>query len=471
MYKMRREKVEGSISVFLAVTLTLILSFCMVLIESARENTMLLKADVVFNAGVQSVLAKFHTALWEEYDLLYLDCGYGTGSASYGLVKSHLEGYIHKNLEFQNKGWLGLDYAGAKITDVLLATDYNGKDFYMQAIHVAKSSIGVTYMEQVLSWFKQIESTYSTGDFLKSEARSVTESIDNVNGTEIEVEEAVWGTDIHGNFILLEDAEYEVVDIANPLEKILSANILLQQVIEDYSTISDINVASQELASHRSLAMGTMQNTGEKDSFGNKILFCKYVMDHFACYVKQKKSDTRALHCELEYLIGGKSSDRQNLEIVTAELLLIREIDNYLLLLQDEAKQLEAHGIAAAAASLVPWLEPVVYQALLIYWAYEESVQDVQALFRGETVPLVKSLPLEGVSEFSLGYEEYLLLLLLMQGKETLVMRSMDVIEVSLREEDASFQMDACIGQACLVGEFYDKYNKKYMISKEIRYY
>ena len=49
-------------------------------------------------------------------------------------------------------------------------------------------------------------------------------------------------------------------------------------------------------------------------------------------------------------------------------------------------------------------------------------------------------------------------------------MRSMDVIELSIREEDVSFQMDACIGQACFVGEFYDRYNKKYMISKEIRY-
>ena len=58
-----------------------------------------------------------------------------------------------------------------------------------------------------------------------------------------------------------------------------------------------------------------------------------------------------------------------------------------------------------------------------------------------------------------------------MQSKENLVMRSMDVIELSIREEDVSFQMDACIGQACFVGEFYDRYNKKYMISKEIRYY
>ena len=470
MYKMYREKAEGSISVFFAMTLTLMLSFCMVLIESARENTMLLKADVVFNAGVQSVMSEFHTALWEAYDLLYLDCSYGTGSASYGLVKSRLEGYINKNLEFQNEGWLGLDYAGAKITDVLLATDYGGIDFYMQAINVARASIGVTYVEQILSWFEQVESTYSMGNFLQSEATDVTASIDDVNGTEIEVKEAVWGTDIRGNPILLEDAAYEVVDIENPLEQILSANILLQQVIEDYSTISDINVDSHELASHRTLAVGTMQYIGEEDSFGNKLLFGKYVMDHFVCYGKQKNSDTKKLNCEMEYLIGGKSSDKQNLEIVTAELLLIREIDNYLLLLQDEAKQLEAHGLATAAASLVPWMEPVVYQALLIYWAYEESVQDVQALFRGETVPLVKSLPLEGAREFSLGYEEYLLLLLLMQSRENLVMRSMDVIELFIREEDASFQMDACIGRVCLNGEFYDKYNKKYMISKEIRY-
>lgn len=228
MYNMFREKEDASISVFLAVSITLILSFCMVLVESARENTMLLKADVVFDAGVQSVMAEFYAPLWEQYDLLYVDCSYDAVYPDYELIKSHLAEYINENLKFGNKGWLGLDYNGTGLTDVLLATDFNGKDFYLQAVHSAKASIAVSYVEQVISWFEQVEATYNMGDFLQSEAANLDLTIKNTNGMEIEVKEAVWGEDIDGNPILLEDAEYEVVDIMNPLDQILSGNVLLR---------------------------------------------------------------------------------------------------------------------------------------------------------------------------------------------------------------------------------------------------
>ena len=100
---MLREKVNGSISVFLAVSVTLVLSFCMVLIESARENTLLLKADIIFDAGLKSVMAEYSVPLWEKYDLLYVDCRYGSDRADFELVKSHLAKYINKNLEYENR--------------------------------------------------------------------------------------------------------------------------------------------------------------------------------------------------------------------------------------------------------------------------------------------------------------------------------------------------------------------------------
>ena len=416
---------------------------------------MLLKADVIFDAGVQSIMAEYSIPLWEQFDLLYVDSSYGTESADYELVKSHLAGYIGKNLEFGNRGWLGLDYAGAKITDILLATDFNGLDFYLQAVDVVKASVGVPYIEQMLTWFDRIDSTQNMGDFLESEAADIDKIIEDTNGTQVEVKEAV----------------YEEVDIENPLDKILSGNILLRQVIDDYSFVSSENVEAHELASHRPLAMGTIQEMREEGSFLDKAFFCKYVTDHFACYRELRQNESEALQCELEYLIGGKSCDAQNLEIVTAKLLLIRQIDNYLLLLQDGAKKVEAHEIATAVtAALVPWMEPVIYQALLIYWAYEESVQDLQALFKGESVPLAKSLPLNASDNVSLSYEEYLFLLLLMQDREHLVMRSIDIIEFSLRKEDTGFRMDACIGQAHFIGEFYDRYDKRYTISGKIQY-
>ena len=84
MYRMRRCEVSGSISIFLALTITVMLSFCMVLIESARENAMLLKADMIFDTGVRSLMAEYHQKLWEDYDLFYVDCSYGSSVPDYG---------------------------------------------------------------------------------------------------------------------------------------------------------------------------------------------------------------------------------------------------------------------------------------------------------------------------------------------------------------------------------------------------
>ena len=468
---MYKKEIEGSISVFLALTITLMLSFCMVLIESARENTLLLKAKIIFDTGIQCLLAEYHQRLWEEYDLFYVDCSYGTEEPSYDLVKSHLGEFVKKNIEMDTRGWLGLDYEGAKITDVLLATDFEGKDFYIQAIEVAEDSVAIPYIEQLLGWFEKVEATYDIGEKLHEDRKEMTDEIENVNGTEVAVKEAVWGEDREGNLILLEEAEYEVVNIENPLEKILSGNILLRQIVSDVSDISGAAIEIDSLASHRKLAEGTVADFQDSNGLWNKALFCKYAMDHFACYLEEVNAGN-GIKYELEYLVGGRSSDNQNMEVVVAELLAIREIDNYLSLMQDEVRMLEAHELAVAiSAALVPWMEPVIYQALLLYWAYEDSVQDLQRLFQGEKIPIVKSLPIDVISEFLLGYEEYLLLLLLFQSPKNLAMRSIDIIELDLRRTQTLFRMDACISHAFLEGCFVDIYNKKYSTSRELEYY
>ena len=464
-------RVNGSISVFLALTITMLLSFCMVLIESARENTLLLKADIVFDTGVKSLLAEYHTVLWEEYDLFYVDCSYGTQLPDYGLVKNHLQKYVDKNFEYDFGSWLSLDYEGAQITDVLLATDFQGEDFYLQAVEAAEASVGIPYIEQALKWLEQVEANAAVGESMREDKQEASSAIEEANGTEVEVKEAVWGTGKAGQPILLEEAEYEVVDIDNPLDRLLSANILLQQVVEDSSNISSVSVDVNSLASHRNLSAGTVTDSMDADGLWNKVLFCKYVIDHFECYTDDMDEEQTGLRCELEYLIGGRASDAQNLEIVVAELLAIREIDNYLTILQDEERQLSAHSIAAVAASLVPWLEPVVYHAVLLYWAYEDSVADLQRLFRGENIPLVKSLPVDAITDFTLGYEEYLMLLLLLQSRENLAMRSIDMIELFVREKQSSFRMDACISSAVFTGTFWDIYDKKYTITKKLQYY
>ena len=471
MYRMSRREVRGSISIFLALTITIMLSFCMVLIESARENAMLLKADLVFDTGMRCLMAEYHQKLWEEYDLLYVDCSYGSSVPGYGKVKSHLQFYIEENLKYDTSGWFSLKYQESRMSEVLLATDTGCSDFYRQAVEAAEASVGISYIEQALSWLEQVESTRYVSEFIESDSRKTEEAIEGVNGTVVEVKEAVWGVDRKGQAVLLEDAEYETVDISNPLDQILSGNILLKQVVGEFSDISSNRIDISALASNRNLVVGSNDDSDSTNGIWKKALFCKYVLDHFDSFMDRNSSAEDGLVYPLEYLIGGRPADAQNMEIVAAELLVIREIDNYLKLLQDEVKCAEADAIGAAAASLVPWVGPIVTQGVLIYWAYEESVADLQKLFRGEEVPLIKSAGEEFFYENSLKYEDYLYLLLLMQGRDELTIRAMDMIEADIREEQSDFRMDACIGYAAFSGVFVDIYGKKYTITNKMKYY
>lgn len=480
------KRAEASVSVFLAMTITMVLSFCMVLIESARERAMLLKADIVFDTSVNCIMAEYHRMLWEEYDLFYVDAGYGGTMPNYDLVKEHLAEYVEKNLKYDGSGWLSLGYEGAAMSEVCLATDNEGADFYTQAIAAAEAMSGVSYIEQILEWLGQVQENNIFSSGIESEKESLSGRIEDVNGTEVEVKEAVWGKDKEGKPIMLEEAEYEKVDIHNPLDDILPQNLLLMQIVEDAGQISKGSVNLEDLASNRSLAAGvskerTRSENGVK-SLWNKAFFCKYARDHFPSYGDEAVStdwqpetvatatNNTSLTYELEYLIGGKESDRDNLEAVAARILAWREADNYLCLLNNEARQLEAHAIAAASANIAVWMEPVVYQALLLYWAYEDSIQDLKVLFSGGKIPLLKFVSLEEGNGIRLNYEEHLLILLLLQDMQTLTMRSIDLIELSVRENWRHFRMDGCISLATLEGCFRDIYHKRYYVKKQLKY-
>ena len=108
---------------------------------------------------------------------------------------------------------------------------------------------------------------------------------------------------------------------------------------------------------------------------------------------KTRKREAVSLAYEAEYILEGKSSDKENLESFLMKLFLVRMALNYVYLMGDSAKQAEVSALAVAVttALLIPEAAEVLKQLILLAWAAGESVVDIRALLSGSRTALMKT--------------------------------------------------------------------------------
>ena len=237
---------------------------------------------------------------------------------------------------------------------------------------------------------------------------------------------------------------------------------ILELVLPPGREISTRTVSKDTMVSGRQLQQGMEMPDGvtADSSYTSGVLFQQYLMNHLGNYTDPSKE---SLAYQMEYVFGGRDNDIDNLKSVASKLLFIREGVNFACLMADNVKRTEAQALAAAIASgfLVPPAAVVIESALLLCWAFAESVLDVRELFAGGKIPLVKtsadwqislsnlSSLMEGLdsmrknNEHGLSYEDYLQVLILPVSKEKKVMRAMDMIEDAIRKKGrANFYME-----------------------------
>ncbi len=234
------------------------------------------------------------------------------------------------------------------------------------------------------------------------------------------------------------------------------------------SDVSELSLDTSELPSKTAAgsASGTDEDSGSSsvaDSTTEKVLYSEYVMTHFGNAVNPL-SDT-ALEYETEYILKGKSTDKENLSAVCSEIIAIRTGCNLISILKDSVKKNEAYALASAIAGFtgMPVLVKAVQLVIISVWALAESITDMKALLAGEKVPVIKSasewnLSVSGLKNFSsnevsytscksgLDYESYLQVLLLKQKKSNQTLRSMDMVQANMCKNEAeSFRIENCI--------------------------
>ncbi len=151
---------------------------------------------------------------------------------------------------------------------------------------------------------------------------------------------------------------------------------------------------------------------------------------------------------EAEYIFGGKMSDEENEKNVESALKKLRFTLNVAHIYADAEKRT---AVTAMAQAVMPGIAASAAQALIASaWAFAEADNDVELLWQGYKVPLIKdksswAINLENAVEDNFripvkpdvnkGYDygQYLQMLLFFQDENLKIARILDLIQINMR--------------------------------------
>lgn len=473
-----KRRVSGYLTICLALTLGVLVTLCLTMIEGIRLNTLQMEALCMADIGMDSAMAEYHRELFRRFNLLAIDSSYGTNAAGRDRVRGRLEYYLAQNASSHAReklggvsdlffrDLLGLSFQETQVEGVMFLTDGEGEAFRRAAIKALQDDLGIVALREVLGWMETVKEYHLDARDVEAEKREVDEAIASYRGKEID----------NG------DEGKEVLEFEDPT--VVIENRKKQGILS-------LTLGGQELSGKRldqSNLLLQRERDGkmlkgnlplpEKDGIQRmteKIEFSEYLMRYMGCFTD--RAENSSLDYELEYVLIGKDADADNLKGVLNKLLAMREAANVAYLFSDREKQGEAE-LAALAISVVllsPELKDLFQTALLLGWAYAESVYDLKILLEGGRIPLIKTAKnwhydLAGIlldiwdeiwdveqarkEQEGLNYEDYLRILLLGMQEKEMTMRAMNLVEADIRQSEGNrfFRLDGCV--VALQGRF-----------------
>lgn len=464
---MDRRGLRGSITIFLSLICILFLSLICAAVESARVQGARAQAANITGMGNFSLFGEFEPELLEKYDIFSLDGSYGSGTFSTEKMNQRLQEYISYNVNPRKdlfsagcfEPWR-LELTDSSVPGYTLLTDNKGEPFYQQAVKYMKATAATAAAGKLLEYLRDTEEIKTWEEKYKQSLEQNDSQIgsleDEKQQRREELEEQAAGGSVPA---VTEPAK-------NPLDEIkkLRKKSTLEIVTWD-KQISGKTINIGGLPSRGGLSRGNLEVEKEQSGVLSDALFREYLLTHFSGYVDGQPG--AALDYQLEYILGGKNSDKKNLQYVVNRLLLIREGMNYLYCLQEPGISSQAAGLAMTLTGFlgIAPLTEATKHALLLAWAYGESLIDVRTLLDGGRVPIFKdgstwSLSLENLGRITeilrqgntggsqgLRYNDYLRVLLNLGACGSQKMRALDMIQAELRSEKGteSFRVNNCV--------------------------
>lgn len=467
---------QGYMTVYLSLTLAVLLSLCLSMIEGVRSNAIILESEIASDIAVNSLLAEYNRELMKQYNIFAIEDSYGGNNASLDNTDAHLVSYLNNNFSanhflgaFLNyRDFLGMEVESAQTEGVLYLTDDNGAVFMRRAYEAVKDDVGMTLLSEIRDWATSIESSgLETMDMQGNMAlleEQVEEAQIEASQQSGDDNESHSDEDTMGEIIEVDSNDSTISPAASILSSLRSG--ITNLVVDDLSTISRKEMDTSALISNRmnsgNINAGNLalEDQSSIDDIAERMVFQEYLLRYMGQYNEEREDD--ALSYQIEYIIAGRNNDRDNLDVILSRIFAIRFSADYIYIQSDEEKK-EIAEILGEAIGILTYTEELsdVYKELyLLAWAETEALYDVKCILAGNRINLFKDedhwhtsfLLVSDDREYSgdgegLSYTDYLRIFMTLMSKDRLVARAMDIVEsdVRLTPGNAGFRMDACI--------------------------
>lgn len=450
---MKRIGNKGSITVFLCLLLSVILILCLTLFNVSYIYGAKSKIAMCGRSAASGIKANYNSYIFENYHILLFDKEFG--GMGEGAAEEEIKHLLVHNLGDEYKVE---DIAVTEFKLIMSQDCIHLKEQINDYMNYAIVESGVDKILQITGDEdgNASEETDEVLDRAEKESEEKKKSYaekDDDSDTSKETEDPRDFTSAVGDFGILTFVLPEDMKISNALINIMEVPSFTpisydEKNYEISGSFDDFDVLKKDLHSNKSWK-------------SNMVTWAKtiaYAGSVFNCATENDVNDKTVFQCEIEYLIGGKASDYDNLESVVNKIILLRFPMNFSYLITDESKMSKVKAISApvAMAALMPWSEPVIRYLLAGCWSYGEAMAEVRNLLSGAALPFVKDYDSwitdinnlgESIfykaeeKENGLCYKDYLYILLAMDTDKTYI-RMLDLIELNTRQENTDFQIE-----------------------------
>lgn len=449
----RSGSAQGAVTVYCSLVLLLMAALIGSLLEHAHQTGIRVSMTMAAASGLDSLFSMYDEGLYEQYGLLFLNEDLLELPPADQLTQFlELSANPNAGLPVQTPQLLSFELEEVRLDEIYYAADDAGIFLEREVMELMKYQETAALLGQLKSYLEQIMNADQAYSYVVDQNESYEQTdwakIAKEAGGDTDQEEGKGEENGGAEAPELSNEDIEASLDGSIIEQVkeLLTDTLLSLFVEDLSVLSE--KGRSETAGF-GISHGISTQAGFLTDTASNLLYGEYLMQYMGSYLQP--SEAAGLAYELEYIIGGGQTDKENLLAVTTKLLLTRMGLNIVFLLANHSYYEDA---ALLADTLVGWtglvaLVTVVKLLLIAVWAFAESVLDVRSLLSGRKVAFFKNTEswTTSISDCiarvaagekakesgnGLGYEMYLRIFLLMQEMQEKCLRTMNVIEWNL---------------------------------------